>query len=80
MPSSDRERTVEGERRFGFDAWKQDLYGTKTALATKRRQRGWQGEDQVSWLAETEEIPRQLLLWTGGETGVEVFGGPLPWA
>ena len=48
-------------------------------MGRKRSERGW--KDEVGGIVGEgcEEGVRGLLGWDGGRTGVEVFGGALPW-
>ncbi|KAL6721370.1 hypothetical protein ACLMJK_000473 [Lecanora helva] len=70
----------EGEERRGYGVWKGDLYGVGEVLGGKRVGRGWR-EECLGGLGEgVEEGVRGLLGWRGGESGVEVYGGDLPWA
>ena len=69
----------EGERERGYGIWKGDLYGVGEVLVAKRRGRGWV-EGTLGVMGEgSEEVVRGLLRWRGGESGVQVYGGVLPW-
>ena len=69
----------EGERKRGYGIWKGDLYGVGELLGAKRRGRGWV-EGALGGMGEgSEEVVRGLLRWSGGESGVQVYGGLLPW-
>ena len=69
----------EGERARGWGVWRGDLYGVGELLGGKRRGRGWRDEVKEIVGEGCEEGVRGLLGWGGGRTGVEVFGGALPW-
>lgn len=72
MSSADIESTLEGERKFGYDPWKEDPLGTGEVLGRKRQQRGWNVE-QVGQLTEgLEDSVKDLL---NGEASAK-----LPWA
>ena len=55
--------------------WGEDLYGVGESLAEKRRKRGWNGRSKI----EVAHGLDGLMAWGGGESGREIFGGPLPW-
>lgn len=70
---------LKGEETSGYGVWKGDLYGVGEVLGKKRMQRGWE-EGTLDVIGEgLEEGTRKLLHWRGGESGVEVYGGDLPW-
>ncbi|KAL2045142.1 hypothetical protein N7G274_002223 [Stereocaulon virgatum] len=74
-------RTVleEGKGEGGYGVWKGDLYGVGDILGGKRRARGWV-EESLRVVGEgVEEGVWRLLGWRGGESGVEVYLGRLPW-
>ena len=69
----------DGERKGGYGVWQRDLYGVGEVLGAKRVKRGWR-EDVLGEIWEgVESEVRDLLLWRGGKSGVEVFPGKLPW-
>jgi len=69
----------DGEAKRGYGLWKEDWYGVGVVLAKKRRDRGWV-EGRERELADGLEVGvRGLLAWKGGDTGVEVFNGDVPW-
>lgn len=73
------ETLIKGENERGYGVWKGDLYGVGELLGEKRMQRGWD-DKTVEMLGEgLEDGISELLRWTGGESGVEVYGGNLPW-
>lgn len=76
---SPRRLLEEGERERGWGVWRGDLYGGGELLGGKRRGRGWRDEVEGLVGEGCEEDVRGLLEWGGGRTGVEVFGGALPW-
>ena len=63
----------------GYPIWNNDLYGVGETLREKRLGRGWtEGKEKL--IAEgCDDNVRQLLTWRGGESGVEIFSGRLPW-
>lgn len=74
----------EGERRRGFGAWEEDLYGVGEFLGGKRWARGWREEVGVRGVlggveGEERDGVRGLLEWRGGGDGREIFGGWVPW-
>ncbi|KAI9775694.1 MAG: hypothetical protein M1835_005724, partial [Candelina submexicana] len=72
------------EERDGYGVWKGDLYGCGERLRGKRIGRGWKEEEEERLLDVVgqgcEEGVKELLRWEGGESGVQVFPGDLPWA
>ena len=76
---SPRRLLEEGERERGWGVWKGDLYGMGELLVGKRRRRGWRDKLKEIVGEGCEEGVRGLLGWGGGRTGVEIFGGALPW-
>jgi len=71
---------VKGEEEKGYGLWKGDLYGVGDVLSKKRMQRGWDGTTlKVVGHCLEDEI-EELLKWKGGESGVEVYAGKVPWA
>ncbi|MCJ1475152.1 hypothetical protein MMC13_003812 [Lambiella insularis] len=76
-----REAIERGEEK-ARKLWTEDLYGVGGELGKKREQRGWMGPEAVlrDWGSEDEEQwMRGLVEWSGGESGVEVYRGWLPW-
>ena len=77
----------EGDRKRGFGVWREDLYGVGSALEGKRIARGWTAERRTEFQREVveklderdREAVRLLMEWGGGETGVELLPGRLPW-
>ncbi|KAI9699719.1 MAG: hypothetical protein M1836_002753 [Candelina mexicana] len=72
-----------GEERDGYGVWKGDLYGCGRRLRGKRVGRGWreEEEEELEVMGEgCEEGVKELLRWEGGESGVQLFPGDLPWA
>ncbi len=71
-----QESLRKGEEEKGYGVWKGDWYGVGDVLGRKRRERGW-----VEGVLEggMGEGVRGLLGWRGGGSGVEVFGGRVPW-
>ena len=55
------------------------MYGRGESVGKKRRERGWKDEVEGVVGERCEEGVRGLLGWDGGRTGVEIFGGALPW-
>lgn len=75
-----RRELLEGEERRGWGVWRGDLYGCGSVLAGKRRMRGWGGKEEEGVIGRgCGEGVGGLLKWKGGESGVEVYGGSLPW-
>lgn len=69
-----------GEETKGYGVWKKDLYGVREVLREKREKRGWSKSEEETVLSSvSEEGPRGLLMWKGGQVGVEIYGGELPW-
>lgn len=69
----------EEERKKGWEVWNRDLYGRGEWVGRKRGERGWKDEVEGVVGEGCEEGVRGLLGWDGGRTGVEIFGGALPW-
>lgn len=82
----------QGEEENGAGPWKRDSYGAGEMLGGKRMRRGWDGGVGVNgWVdglvmgagMENRERDwegvRGLLEWRGGESGVEIYPGSLPW-
>lgn len=68
-----------GERERGYGVWRGDVYGVGEMLGRKRAVRGWiEGMEAVVGVGEGEGV-RELLGWRGGESGVEIYPGRLPW-
>lgn len=68
-----------GEEERGWGAWRRDLYGVGEVLGGKRSGRGWVEEKGERLGEGLGEGVKGLLAWKGGESGVEIFGGRLPW-
>ena len=73
------QQAEEGEREHAYDAFASDPYGVRPPLADKRRARNWKSSVVGGLCADLEPVIRELLLWTGGKTGREIFPGRLPW-
>lgn len=74
------DETCEGEFKRGYEAFKMDPYGVQEPLAAKRRARGW--APAINAIFATQNIEpevMELLLWEGGENGMKIFPGRLPW-
>lgn len=69
----------EEEREKGWAVWRRDLYGSGNSVRRKRMERGWKDEVEGIVGEGLEDGVRDLLGWDGGRTGVEIFGGALPW-
>lgn len=68
------------EHRHAYLPFSMDLYGTGDVLSKKRLNRRWDAEVGIPEVAgELGDVVKQLLLWTGGEDGTEVFPHTLPW-
>lgn len=78
MSVGDYENTLSGEKR-AFDSWKEDLYGARPPLSSKRDQRGWQKTSMNALGDGLEEEVKKLLKYDGGENGETLFEGALPW-
>ena len=74
-----REVLDAGESTRGYKAFERDPYGTGTLLQAKRQGRGWKNENQSLWDASIGNEVTELLSWSGGESGSEMFPGHLPW-
>lgn len=82
------EITAEGElnenEAKAVAAWREDLYGTRHELASKRLKRGWhplQVEEQPL-LHDGDSLEKtvcDLLKYDGGTDGQTLFPEPLPW-
>lgn len=72
MSSAELESTLQGEERFGFAPWRDDLLGSGEILSQKRKQRGWTVECKERLTAGLEGSVKELL---DGEASDE-----LPWA
>jgi hypothetical protein len=72
---------IQGEERNGYGLWKDDLYGAKEALKKKRADRGWDKDKYVEVIRGwgLDEGLIGLIEWDGGESGMEVYEGELPW-
>lgn len=68
-----------GENERGYGVWKADLYGVGDVLGKKRTERGWDAKTLEIVGDGLEDGVCALLRWTGGESGVEMYGGNLPW-
>lgn len=74
------ETTKSLEHRHGYLPFSADLYGTGDMLSKKRLNRRWDPDRSIPELTDgLEDVVKQLLQWTGGENGTEVFPHPLPW-
>jgi len=68
------------EHRHAYLPFSADLYGTGEVLSKKRLNRRWDSDTSIPELSNgLEDVMKQLLQWTGGEDGTEVFPCPLPW-
>lgn len=76
---TDREETLRGEMKRGYDLFANDLYGTRDILARKRADRGWDCDANVACGVDLEPEVQELLAWDGGTDGKEVFPRRLPW-
>lgn len=74
-----REVLDAGESARGYKAFQGDPYGTGTLLQAKRQGRGWRNEYENLWNATIGDGVTELLSWSGGESGREIFPGQLPW-
>ena len=70
-------QTQKGELERGYDLFVEDPYGVQSVLADKRKARRWDPQ-VVEDLAVEPEV-RELLGWTGGESGTAIYPGTLPW-
>ncbi|KAK4541492.1 hypothetical protein LTR36_007938 [Oleoguttula mirabilis] len=71
------EQTQKGELERAHTLFADDPYGVRPPLAAKRKARKWTPQ-MIAGLAVEKEA-QELLQWTGGENGSEVFPGKLPW-
>lgn len=68
------------EHRHAYLPFSADLYGTGKVLVKKRLNRRWDPEISIPELSDDlEDVVKQLLLWTGGDEGTDVFPHHLPW-
>lgn len=68
------------EHRHAYLPFSSDLYGTGEVLNRKRTNRRWDSAISIPKLSDgLESVVHDLLQWTGGEVGTEVFPHPLPW-
>ena len=74
-----REVLDAGESTRGYKAFEEDPYGTGTLLQAKRQGRGWRNEYKSLWNASVGDGVTELLLWSGGGSGSEIFPTQLPW-
>ena len=87
-----REEMMRGERERGYMAWESDLYGVGEVLDGKRRDRGWDEEEFVremlgreKWVGSgmagdgARDKLVEMVRWKGGEDGIQVFEGEVPW-
>lgn len=70
---------VEGGVVGAMREWRADRYGVGEVLGGKRRKRGWMGRTEGVLRSGVEKGVRELVEWRGGETGMEVYAGKLPW-
>lgn len=69
---------VDGEEKRGISLWKRDLYGTGEVLSRKRRERGWNDEQERAVLeGEENEVVKRLVRWQGEGIFPDMDG--LPW-
>jgi hypothetical protein len=79
-PEHELETTKALEHQHGYLPFSTDLYGAGEMLSQKRQNRRWDPAISIPELANgLEDIVKQLLQWTGGQDGTEVFPHPLPW-
>ena len=74
-----REVLDAGESTRGYKAFERDPYGTGTLLQAKRQRRGWKNDYGSLWEASVGDGVTELLSWSGGESGSEIFPAQLPW-
>ena len=78
---------VKGDHERGYGVWKEDLYGTRDPLSSKKTQRGWTRERRQQVLAaitgkispEAMLSVERLLDWDSRDSATEIFPEPLPW-
>lgn len=68
-----------GEKERGYGVWKEDLYGVGSVLGEKREKRGWRDSVLEIVGKGREESVIELLQWTDGAGGKQVYEGRLPW-
>lgn len=68
-----------GEKERGYGVWKEDLYGVGSVLGEKREKRGWRDSVLEIGGKGREESVIELLQWTDGADGKQVYEGRLPW-
>lgn len=59
--------------------WEGDLYGVGSVLGVKREKRGWRDSTLNVVGKGKDKNVMELLQWTGGADGKEVYEGRLPW-
>ncbi|KAK5133493.1 hypothetical protein LTR08_007630 [Meristemomyces frigidus] len=71
------EQTQRSELKRGYKLFAKDLYGVQSPLSDKRTARNWDPRVMQGLAVESEV--EQLLRWTGGESGTDIYPGTLPW-
>ena len=75
-----REVLEAGEFKRGYKAFEIDRYGAGEYLQGKRNVRGWKNEHVGElWNAAMGIGVLELLSWSGGASGQEIFPKQLPW-
>ncbi|WPH01794.1 Hypothetical protein R9X50_00464700 [Acrodontium crateriforme] len=68
------------EHLRAYRAFKEEnLYGRAAALAQKQLDRNWDPEALHRLTVDLEQSVQDLVHWTGGSTGLEIFPHMLPW-
>lgn len=68
------------EHLRAYKAFKEEnLYGKAAALAQKQLDRNWDPEALQDLTADLERSVQDLVYWTGGSTGLEIYPQRLPW-
>lgn len=71
--------TQHGENERGYGRFEKDLYGVHEMLDGKRRARNWDPMIGEAVYGGLEPEVTELLNWSGGSTGLEIFPAKLPW-
>ncbi|KAK0942917.1 hypothetical protein LTR29_005489 [Friedmanniomyces endolithicus] len=73
----DLQQTQRMEHKRAYEPFVRDPYGVRSPLADKRKARNW--DPAIAGSLAVDASVKQLLEWSGGETGRETFPGSLPW-
>lgn len=74
------EKTHDSELERAFEPFAIDPYGAGAMIVEKRKARNWDDSRMLSSISmDLEPEVRDLLVYTGAESGREIFPGRLPW-